>query len=149
MVANPYMLVTQENRMPQPTGTVAFLFTDIEGSTTLWERHPKYMRKALAQHDQLLRSSIQENQGVVFKTPTAGAKLIAAAWGVRASHSEYFHDFVKAQFERVKCEIQPQLPESEFEAAWAEGLALSFENAVKLGLSQTFSYEDDPAAPAP
>jgi class 3 adenylate cyclase len=33
-----------------PTGTVTFLFTGIEGSTTLWEQHPEAMREALAQH---------------------------------------------------------------------------------------------------
>ena len=37
-----------------PTGTVTFLFTDIEGSTRLWEQHPEAMDKALARHDALL-----------------------------------------------------------------------------------------------
>ena len=36
-----------------PTGTVTFLFTDIEGSTRLWEQHPEAMRAALARHDAL------------------------------------------------------------------------------------------------
>jgi hypothetical protein len=40
---------------PLPTGTVTFLFTDIEGHTRLWEQHPKAMRLALARHDVLLR----------------------------------------------------------------------------------------------
>ena len=31
-----------------PSGTVTFLFTDIEGSTKLWEEHPEAMRSALA-----------------------------------------------------------------------------------------------------
>ncbi len=34
-----------------PTGTVTFLFTDIEGSTTRWEQHREVMRAALARHD--------------------------------------------------------------------------------------------------
>ena len=42
----------------RPTGTVTFLFTDIEGSTTRWEHHPEAMRAALARHDALLRSII-------------------------------------------------------------------------------------------
>ena len=37
-----------------PTGTVTFLFTDIEGSTRLWERDPSAMQVALARHDDLL-----------------------------------------------------------------------------------------------
>jgi predicted ATPase/class 3 adenylate cyclase len=49
-------------------GTVTFLFTDIEGSTKLWERHPEAMRSALQKHDSLLYHAIQENNGCVFKT---------------------------------------------------------------------------------
>ena len=51
-----------------PTGTVTFLFTDIEGSTRLWEGHRDAMRLALARHDALLRAAIESNRGVVFKT---------------------------------------------------------------------------------
>ena len=51
-----------------PTGTVTFLFTDIEGSTRIWEDHPDAMRPALARHDDLLRQSIEDNGGFVFKT---------------------------------------------------------------------------------
>ena len=51
-----------------PTGTVTFLFTDMEGSTKLWQDHPDQMRPALARHDQLLREAITKNGGYVFKT---------------------------------------------------------------------------------
>src|SRR5437764_12333317 len=51
-----------------PTGTVTFLFTDIEGSTRLWEEQPDTMRLALARHDALLRAAIETNGGHVFKT---------------------------------------------------------------------------------
>lgn len=54
--------------MNLPTGTVTFLFTDIEGSTKLWEAHPEPMRLALAQHDDLLRACIESHGGQVFKT---------------------------------------------------------------------------------
>ncbi|MGC4042407.1 MAG: tetratricopeptide repeat protein [Armatimonas sp.] len=66
---------------------VTFLFTDIEGSTRLWEAHPEAMRVALQRHDLLLRQAIEGNGGTVFKTmgdafcaafPTAQAGLIAA-----------------------------------------------------------------------
>jgi len=50
-----------------PTGTVTFLFTDIAGSTTLWEQHPQAMPAALARHDALLRQVIEANAGTVFK----------------------------------------------------------------------------------
>ena len=51
-----------------PTGIVTFLFTDIEGSTKLWERQPDAMRHALARHDGLLRAAIGRHGGHVFKT---------------------------------------------------------------------------------
>jgi predicted ATPase/class 3 adenylate cyclase/Tfp pilus assembly protein PilF len=51
-----------------PTGTVTFLFTDIEGSSRMWERSPQEMQAALARHDELLRLAIEEHDGYVFKT---------------------------------------------------------------------------------
>ena len=51
-----------------PAGTIAFLFTDIEGSTKLWEHQPDAMRPALARHDALLRAVIGRHGGHVFKT---------------------------------------------------------------------------------
>ncbi len=54
--------------MPQPLGTVTFLFTDIEGSTRLWESHPDEMAVALARHDEILRDVVSEHGGHVFTT---------------------------------------------------------------------------------
>ncbi len=51
-----------------PSEAVTFLFTDIEGSTTLWERNPAEMGPALARHDTLMRSAIEQHDGTVFKT---------------------------------------------------------------------------------
>jgi predicted ATPase/class 3 adenylate cyclase len=51
-----------------PTGIVTLLFTDIEGSTKLWERHSDQMRDALARHDEICRDEISRHNGVVFKT---------------------------------------------------------------------------------
>src|SRR6185503_8500314 len=84
-----------------PTGTVTFLFTDIEGSTRLWEQHPQAMPDALARHDAILRTTIVAHGGVVIRTvgdafctafntaPAACAAALAAqralasvAWGV-------------------------------------------------------------------
>jgi len=53
---------------PLPSGTVTFLFTDIEGSTTLWEQHTKAMRVALARHNTILRAAVEAHQGAIFKT---------------------------------------------------------------------------------
>jgi predicted ATPase/class 3 adenylate cyclase len=51
-----------------PTGTVTFLFTDIAGSTRLWEEQPEAMRAAVARHDDLLADAIAAHGGTVFKT---------------------------------------------------------------------------------
>jgi WD40 repeat protein/class 3 adenylate cyclase len=51
-----------------PTGTVTFLFTDIEGSTTRWERYPTEMKAALAQHDNVMRAAFAAYHGTVFQT---------------------------------------------------------------------------------
>lgn len=50
------------------TSTITFLFTDIEGSTKLWEEHGDAMHTALARHDALVRQAIESNHGFVFKT---------------------------------------------------------------------------------
>lgn len=51
-----------------PTGTITFLFSDIEGSTKKWEKQPEAMRVALAEHDRMLREIFTSTGGYVFKT---------------------------------------------------------------------------------
>src|SRR4029453_18637159 len=55
-----------------PTGTVTFLFTDLEGSTRLWEDHPDAMRVALARHDEILRKAVETHDGAIVKTTGDG-----------------------------------------------------------------------------
>jgi predicted ATPase/class 3 adenylate cyclase len=70
-----------------PQGTVTFLFTDIEGSTRLWQDHPEAMTTAYARHDAILRGAIAAQDGAVYKTigdaiqvsfPTAPSAVSAA-----------------------------------------------------------------------
>ncbi len=84
-----------------PTGTVTFLFTDIEGSTTRWEQHPHVMQTLLARHDAILREIINVHAGVIVKVtgdgfhavfasaPDAVAAVVAAQ---RALHAEAWGD---------------------------------------------------------
>jgi predicted ATPase/class 3 adenylate cyclase len=51
-----------------PTGTLTFLFTDIEGSTKMWERDRETMSDALGRHDRILRDTVEQRGGYVFKT---------------------------------------------------------------------------------
>lgn len=50
-----------------PSGMLTVMFTDVEGSTTHWERHPSETRDAMAVHDQLLRDATAEYGGHMFK----------------------------------------------------------------------------------
>lgn len=80
-----------------PSGTVTFLFTDIEGSTQLWEIYPESMKAALARHDELLRAAVAANHGHVIKTTgdglhavfaSAADGLVAVVAGQRALQAE-------------------------------------------------------------
>ncbi len=84
-----------------PTGTVTFLFTDIEGSTRLWERDAAAMQSAITRHDEILNSAIEAQGGFVFKTmgdafcaafATATDALQAALAAQRALHAEEWEE---------------------------------------------------------
>ena len=70
-----------------PSGTVTFLFTDVEGSTLLWETSPEAMQIAQALHDRLLRDAIHSNDGVVIAEMGDGmaAAFPSARGAVRAA----------------------------------------------------------------
>ena len=59
-----------------PNGALTFLFTDVEGSTRLWETEPAAMSTALARHDALVRRAIEQHDGHIFMT--AGDAFCAA-----------------------------------------------------------------------
>jgi predicted ATPase/class 3 adenylate cyclase len=82
-------------------GVLTLLFTDIEGSTRLWEQHPEGMRTAVARHDTLLRQAIDTHGGTVFKTggdafyavfAAAPDALAAAVAAQRALQTEAWED---------------------------------------------------------
>ena len=50
-----------------PTGTVTLLFTDVEGSTPLWEHLPADMQISVAKHHAILREVIEANGGQIFQ----------------------------------------------------------------------------------
>jgi predicted ATPase/class 3 adenylate cyclase len=57
-----------------PSGTVTFLFTDIEGSTALWERDSEAMATAVERHHTIVRTAIEAHHGVLFKTVGDGVQ---------------------------------------------------------------------------
>ncbi|HMF27284.1 MAG TPA: adenylate/guanylate cyclase domain-containing protein [Candidatus Cybelea sp.] len=94
--------------MDRPTGTVTFLFSDIEGSTQRWERDREAMAHALERHDALMRESIESHGGYVFKV--VGDSFYAAfatapdavAAAVRAQRALAATDFSSVEGLRVR-----------------------------------------------
>ena len=66
-----------------PTGVVTFLFTDVEGSTRLWEQDRAAMAASLALHDEILRAACAEHRGHVFST--AGDAFAVAFHSIAAA----------------------------------------------------------------
>src|SRR5689334_7056770 len=60
-----------------PTGEITYFFTDVEGSTGLWERHPESMRQALARHDALVVYHVEAHRGVVVRSRGEGDSFFA------------------------------------------------------------------------
>src|SRR3954469_11933650 len=60
-----------------PSGTVTFLFTDIEGSTRLWEEHPEATRAALVRHDALVETLVDKDNGMLVRPRGAGDSRFA------------------------------------------------------------------------
>src|ERR671912_401551 len=56
--------------------TRTYLFSDVEGSTRLWERHPEAMQDALARHDAILRAAVEGCGGTVVKTTGDGLMAV-------------------------------------------------------------------------
>jgi predicted ATPase/class 3 adenylate cyclase len=89
---------------PLPTGTVTFLFTDIEGSSRLWENHGDSMASALARHDAILRETFEGRGGHIFKTigdafcaafPVAASAVEAAVVAQRLLRDEPWQESVR------------------------------------------------------
>ena len=97
-----------------PTGFVTFLFTDIAGSTRLWENRPIEMRAALELHDELMGRAIIENNGHVFKT--VGDAFLAV-----------FH----SPSDAINAAIQAQ--KSLLNTNWGEDMALRVSMSIHSG----------------
>jgi predicted ATPase/class 3 adenylate cyclase len=91
-MSDPSIHPIGESEPRLPSGTATFLFTDIEGSTQLWEKHPNEMKSALARHDSILRQAVESNHGFVIKTTGDG-----------------FHAVFEKAIDAVQAAIQAQL----------------------------------------
>jgi predicted ATPase/class 3 adenylate cyclase len=85
-----------------PSGLVAFLFTDIEGSTQRWDKHRDAMDAAVKRHDAIVRNAIEGNAGYVFKTVgDAFCAAFAAATDAVSAAIEIQRDLASADFSAV------------------------------------------------
>jgi len=97
--------------MTFPMGTVTFLFTDIEGSTRLWDQYPEAMRAALVRHDSIVRAAIESNGGIVFKTigDAFCAAFHTAADGVAAAIAAQRALYEEAEQSEIKIKVRMAL----------------------------------------
>jgi hypothetical protein len=147
-----------------PTGTVTFFFTDIQGSTRLWERDAKRMQRALARHDKILKGMVESHGGYVFKmvgdaccaafstTPEALEATVAAQrtifsepWeeGFRLRERMALHTgAAEEDIDASMLAVERPLQESYLAAArsrlgtaaWEEGRSMTTEEAVAYAL---------------
>jgi class 3 adenylate cyclase len=111
-----------------PTGTVTFLFTDIEGSTKMWERDAPAMQVAIARHDTILKQTIEERGGYIFKTvgdafcaafPTASNALEAALAAQQALLGEGWKDVQPLKVRMLEWPCTPERQRSVMETTSA------------------------------
>ena len=65
---------------------LVFLFTDLEGSTRLWQQYPEAMKSVLARHDDIIRTAVEEAGGQIVKSTGDGVHAVfsSAERGLRA-----------------------------------------------------------------
>jgi predicted ATPase/class 3 adenylate cyclase len=72
MTTEPLVPTAPGSRAATEAGLSTFLFTDIEGSTRLWEHHAEAMGLALSLHDRILREAVAATGGTIVKTTGDG-----------------------------------------------------------------------------
>ena len=101
--------------MQDPTAVTTFLFTDIEGSSRLWEQEPEQMRAALASHDACARGAVADHRGRVVKMTGDGMHAV-------------FDDPLDAVEAAVQLQHSLQVPQ--------EGVALRIRCGLHAGVSE-------------
>ena len=111
--------------MPElPVGTITYLFTDVEGSTRLWQQHPDEMKIVMARHDSLLISAVEAKGGSVVRPRGEGDSIFAVF--LRAS------DALGAA-----CDAQKML----LRETWPAGVEISVRMAMHTGESELRDHD--------
>lgn len=139
--------------MSLPTGTVTFLFTDIEGSTRLLQELGEGYRRVLDDHTALMRKAVADRLGVAVALDAT-----AVIAGRRGRHDVSLRLAGAADLIRETAHGQAPLPLYNFEdprdlasgtlsrqqiaATWERGRDMSLEDAITLA-KEELSAEDD------
>ena len=103
--------------MPEESIATTFLFSDIEGSTRLWEQMPERMQRALANHDRIARAAVADHHGRLVKSTGDG-----------------IHAAFESASDAVHSALQLQLALSDPKST--DGLALSVRCGLHAGAHQ-------------
>ena len=122
-----------------PSGTVTFLFTDIEDSTRLWQEQPEAMSHVHALHDQILHEATNANRGYVFQVvgdsfSVAFHNAQDALMATLTAQRELQTRQKDSAHEQFISRLSSILPEAEFKALWVDGRAMTMEQAIKYTL---------------
>ena len=107
-----------------PTGLITYLFTDVQGSTPLWQRFPQEMRDVMSRHDSILTSAVDANEGMVVRPRGEGDSTFDVF--PRAT------DAVSAAFSAEQV-LQQEV--------WPEGIAISVRMAMHTGESELREHD--------
>ena len=107
-----------------PTGLITYLFTDVQGSTPLWQQFPREMREVMARHDSLMTSAVEENGGAVVRPRGEGDSIFAV--------------FPRATDAVVAACSAQQLLQQE---VWPDGIAISVRMAMHTGESELREHD--------
>jgi predicted ATPase/class 3 adenylate cyclase len=99
-----------------PSGTLTFLLSDIEHSTTVWDQHPGAMRRALEIHDEIFQSAVSHHQGRLVELGREGDSVLSV---------------FRRPSEAVACALDAQL--ALHRAKWPAGAAIRVRIALHTG----------------
>ena len=145
-----------------PTGTVTFIFTDIEGSTKLAQQYADEMPALLARHHAILNQAIAAHDGftfqivgdsfsAAFRNANDGLRAVlsiqrglqAETWGGTGAinvcmglHTGTAEILPDGKYDQFVTQLRTMLPEAEFNALWAGGRAMKMDQVIRLALAQ-------------
>jgi len=93
--------------MSLPRGVLTYCFTDVEGSSELWEHHPEAMARILVWHERLVADVVETHGGHLIRSmgegdstvsvfPNAGDAVAAAVSLQRALASDNDNEIGRA-----------------------------------------------------